>query len=541
MSATNGRAGSNGRQKTAVVIGAGPAGLTAAYELLTRTNIRPILLEATDMLGGISQTVSYKGNRIDVGGHRFFSKSDRVLDWWLDFMPVERGAAGAMEITYQNRTHQVEAPAGGPDPEETDRVMLVRSRTSRIYFNGQFFDYPIKLSPDTLRKLGLARSVRIGMSYLKSLVRPNRDPQNLEEFFIARFGRELYETFFKEYTEKVWGVPCTEISAEWGAQRVKGLSIGKALWHFAKNLIPSQSSGDLRQKGTETSLIERFLYPKLGPGQMWETVAAEYEAKGGTLLMQHRADGLHLRDGQITAVEAVDQTTGERHTFEADYVFSTMPVRGLVAGLDPEEPADAPPEHIRDIAAGLGYRDFLTVGLLVDKLAVSAPDGSLISDNWIYIQEPGVQVGRVQIFNNWSPYMVADPSKVWIGLEYFCNAGDALWEMADDALRVLAVEELDRIGLIHSADVIDGTVLRMPKAYPAYTGTYAAFDTVRDWLGGIENLILVGRNGMHRYNNQDHSMLAAMTAVDNLVEGRADFGNVWAVNTEQEYHEEKAG
>ncbi|MEM1044114.1 MAG: NAD(P)/FAD-dependent oxidoreductase [Bacteroidota bacterium] len=540
VSGANGTA-PNGRQKTAVVIGAGPAGLTAAYELLTRTTIRPVLLEATDALGGISQTACYRGNRIDVGGHRFFSKSDRVLDWWLGFMPVERGAAGAMEITYQNRTHRVDAPAGGPDPEETDRVMLVRSRTSRIYFNGQFFDYPVKLSPDTLRKLGLGRSVRIGMSYLKSLARPNRDPQNLEEFFIARFGRELYETFFKEYTEKVWGVPCTEISAEWGAQRVKGLSVGKALWHFAKNLVPKREAGDLRQKGTETSLIERFFYPKFGPGQMWETVAEEYEAQGGTLLMQHRADRLRLRAGRIAAVEAVDAATGERRTFEADYVVSTMPVRSLVAGLDPETPADALPETIRETAAGLGYRDFLTVGLLVDKLAVSAPDGSLIPDNWIYVQEPGVQVGRVQVFNNWSPYMVADPSKVWIGLEYFCNAGDDLWEMDDDALRALAVEELDRIGLLRRADVLDGTVLRMPKAYPAYTGTYADFDAVRDWLGGIENLILVGRNGMHRYNNQDHSMLAAMTAVDNLASGRADFGNVWAVNTEQEYHEEKSG
>jgi protoporphyrinogen oxidase len=527
-----GRKAETVQQGGAVVIGAGPAGLTAAYELRTRTDLPVTVFEATDALGGLSQTVVYRGNRMDIGGHRFFSKSDRVLDWWLAMLPPEAG--GAQALAYQGRTATVTLGVGAPIPPEAPAFML-RPRSSRIYFAGRFFDYPVTLTPDTLRKLGLRRTLRIGASYLRSALFPIREPQNLEEFFVNRFGRELYATFFRDYTEKVWGVPCTEIPASWGAQRVKGLSVARAVSHFLRSLVGRDEG--VRQKGTEASLIEQFLYPRRGPGEMWETVARRVAEVGGAIRMHHRVDRLEIQDGRVAAVEALDGVDGARVRVEAPaLVVSTMPVRSLVRAMAPPE---AVPPAVRAVAEGLVYRDFLIVGLLLKRLAGKAPREGMLRDNWIYIQEPGVQAGRLQVFNNWSPYLVADPDTVWVGVEYFCNEGDPLWREPDEALKALAVEELTRIGLAAPGDVLDGTVVRMPKAYPAYTGTYDRFETLRAWLDGIENLALAGRNGMHRYNNQDHSMLTAMTVVDQLAKGRRDPAAVWTVNTEQEYHEEK--
>ena len=523
------------RKRTAIIVGAGPAGLTAAYELLTRTDVHPLVLEKSGYMGGIARTVNYKGNRIDIGGHRFFSKSDRVMEWWLRFLPMQAVADPRQVITYQRQARAVAGTAGGPDPERVDRVMLLRRRRSRIYYLRRFFDYPVSLSLDTLRKLGIWRAARIGTSYVKAALFPVREPRNLEEFFVNRFGRELYATFFRDYTEKVWGVPCRSISAEWGAQRVKGLSVAKAIGHFLRGLVPRRR--DVAQKSTETSLIEQFLYPKHGPGQMWETVAEEVRAKGGEILTGLAVERLE-RDGRgITAVVARDAATGAARRFAGDVFFSTMPIRELVRALEPPAPAE-----VRAIAEGLVYRDFVTVGLLLDRLAIREEGergAALVRDNWIYIQEPDVNVGRLQIFNNWSPYMVADPSKVWVGLEYFCNEGDRLWTMPDAEMIALAGEELERIGIIERGAIRDAVVLRMEKTYPAYFGTYERFDELRAWLDAIPNLFLVGRNGMHRYNNQDHSMLAAMTAVDNIVAGRTDKANVWATNTEDEYLEER--
>ena len=527
----------NSSKKTAVIIGAGPAGLTAAHELIQRSDVEVLVLERTQLMGGIACTVNYKGNRIDIGGHRFFSKSDRVMDWWLDILPMQASSGGEAEITYHRKSRTVATAEAGPDPDEVDEVMLIRQRKSRIYYLRQFFNYPINLSFDTLSKLGPARTLRIGLSYLKSTLFPIRDPKNLEEFFIKRFGKELYLTFFKSYTEKVWGTSCRDISAEWGAQRIKGLSITKAILHFLKQALPSRGSGEISQKGTETSLIERFLYPKLGPGQMWDVVAERVRAAGGTIKTGLNVERI-LRDGdRIRAVEATETATGEKRTFTGDYFLSTMAVQNLVRGLD----GDVPPE-VAEISDGLVYRDFVTVGLLVGELKIKELDErgrpGLIRDNWIYIQEPDVQVGRLQIFNNWSPYLVADPDKVWIGLEYFCNQTDELWHKSDDEMIELAARELDHIEIIDRREVLDGVVLRVPKTYPAYFGTYDRFDRLRAYLDGFENLFLVGRNGMHRYNNQDHSMLTAMVAVDNIVEGRTDKSNLWEVNTEEEYHEE---
>ena len=529
--------------ETAVIIGAGPAGLTAALELLRQSEIRVVVLEQSHLMGGLSCTVEHAGNRIDIGGHRFFSKSDRVMNWWLDILPLEHTGGEQTRITYHNRSRDVHTDPAGPDPRTEDRVMLLRQRRSRIYYLRQFFDYPISLSPDTLRKLGLWRTFRIGLSYARTMLFPIREPANLEEFFISRFGRELYLTFFKSYTEKVWGTACRDISAEWGAQRIKGLSITKAVMHFLKSIFrrKSRSGGsDIAQKDVETSLIEQFMYPKFGPGQMWDEVARQIRELGGEIRTGWRVERLLTDDGQVHAVEAVHLSSGERKTVAGDYFFSTMAIRNLIHGLD----AEVPPE-IREISDGLVYRDFLTVGLLVDELEIKEADPSgrpgLIRDNWIYIQEPDVQVGRLQIFNNWSPYMVADPAKVWLGLEYFLNDSDELWNLDDGALIDLAKQELHHIEIIDQAKVRDGVVIRMPKTYPAYFGTYDRFDTLRAWLDRFQNLFLVGRNGMHKYNNQDHSMLTAMLAVENIVAGRTDKSNLWAVNTEEEYHEEKEG
>jgi protoporphyrinogen oxidase len=520
------------QRKTALIIGAGPAGLTAAYELLTRTDVLPIVLEQSTYMGGISRTVNYRGNRIDIGGHRFFSKSDRVMEWWLSHMPMEEVPDGANVITYQRKSRKINGNGSG-NGHSRDTVMLVRNRKSRIYFLRKLFEYPITLSAATLRNLGLWRTMRIGFSYVYRALFPLKRVENLEEFFINRFGEELYRTFFKSYTEKVWGVPCEKIDAAWGEQRIKKLSIAKSIAHAVKKMLPKRR--DVKQKDVETSLIERFLYPKYGPGQMWEEVARKVKELGGQIVTETRVTGLRVGPNQrITAVSA--KSADGEHVYECDYCFSTMPIRELVRSFSSPVPQD-----IREISEGLQYRDFMTVGLLLDELKLKDPAArdKLIADNWIYVQEPDVLAGRLQIFNNWSPWMVANPEHVWVGVEYFCNEGDDLWNRDDAALAELAAFELDKIGIIERSKVLDSTILRMPKSYPAYFGTYNRFDELRAYLDSFENLFLVGRNGMHKYNNQDHSMLTAMMAVDNIIEGRTDKANLWEVNTEQDYHETK--
>ena len=581
--------------KKAVIIGAGPAGLTAGLELLRRTEIVPIILEASGEIGGISRTIRYKGNRMDIGGHRFFSKSDRVMQWWMELMPPDLsvpGEAGSeaaanaattapgapsqpAEISYQGKRRVVTVPAhlheepplrglgplhhtdssaaeddseedsvedvaetvAVPEPDNPDLVMLIRPRRSRIYYLRRFFDYPITLTANTLKNLGVVRMVRVGTSYAVSRGRQIRPEKSLEDFLINRFGRELYLTFFKSYTEKVWGTPCHEISAEWGAQRIKGLSLTTAVKHFVKKMFRAKGEGgDLAQKGTDTSLIERFMYPKFGPGQLWEHVAELIQQKGGEIHMGWKVDRLNFADGEplrVASIEAVSQN-GERQTFAGDFFFSTMPMRDLLRAMQAPVPA-----NVLEVSDGLQYRDFITVGLLVDRLKVTEPDGGLLKDTWIYIQEPDVLLGRLQLFNNWSPYLVRDPAKVWIGLEYFCYETDDLWKMADDDLKQFAISEVAKIGILNPADVTDAHVVRVPKTYPAYFGTYDRFDELKEFTNRIDNLFLVGRNGMHKYNNQDHSMLTAMHVVDGLAAGRVDKQALWEINTEQEYHEEK--
>ena len=488
-------------EKTAIIIGAGPAGLTAAYELQKQTDIKPIIIETTTGIGGISRTVNYKGNRIDIGGHRFFSKNDWVMEWWQQFLPI-MGAPAKDDLILERKV-PVSEKSGAPDPEVSDRVMLIRQRISRIFFLRAFFDYPISLNLNTFKNLGIVRLIRIGFSYGWISLFPIKEEKSLEDFFINRFGGELYRTFFRDYTEKVWGVPCRNIKPEWGAQRIKGLSITKAVLHAIKTCLSKNDS--ITQKETETSLIEQFLYPKFGPGQLWETVAGQIEASGGEICMGQRVTGLRTEGQRVVGVEIEDVELHSVRVVEADYVFSTMPIRDLVAGISP-----SPPEDVQEVAKQLCYRDFITVGILAEKLLVESASGlrtinNILPDNWIYIQERDVKLGRLQIFNNWSPYLVADSSLVWMGLEYFCDEGDDLWILEDEQMSELAISELAKIGIIDPAQVVDSVVIRIPKAYPAYFGSYDRFSEVRDYLDKFDNLLLIGRNGMHRYNNMDHS------------------------------------
>jgi len=498
--------------KKAIIIGAGPAGLTAALELLERTDIKPVVFEMSDDIGGISKTVNYKGNRIDIGGHRFFSKSEKVMEWWDAILPKDN-----------------------VDPDAQDKVMLTRNRLSRIYYLRKFFSYPVTLSVETLKNLGLVRVLKIGISYVKIRFFPIKNEKSLEDFFVNRFGRELYLTFFKDYTEKLWGVECSKISADWGAQRVKGLSVSRAIIHGLKSIFQKQKD----QKKVETSLIDKFYYPKFGPGQMWEEVAKRIKEKGGEVRLGRRVVSLTREGERIVGVKTRDEKTGLIEKTAGDYFISTMPVRGLVRAI-----GDAVPAEVKEMAEGLVYRDFVTVGLLLRELKIKNTTkiktlNDLIPDNWMYIQERDVKLGRVQVFNNWSPYMVVDKNTVWIGLEYFCNQGDSFWNKTDEELGRIGTEELSRIGIIREEDVLDKVIIKMPKAYPAYFGTYDQFDKIRNYTDGIENLFLIGRNGMHRYNNMDHSMLAAMAAVDNIIGGIKTKDNIWQVNAEKDYHEEK--
>ena len=523
--------------KIAVVAGAGPAGLTAALELLRRSPIVPIVLEADVQVGGISKTVNYRGNRMDLGGHRFFSKSDWVMRWWQEILPIAQDpmdADSALRISYQRESHEFVPFVGAL--AATDAVMLIRRRLSRILHRRRFFDYPLRLNANTLKNMGVSEMLRVGSSYAQTRFSRRLPENSLEDFLVNRFGERLYRTFFKDYTEKVWGVPCTEISAAWGAQRIKGLSVTRALAHALAS--PFRSSNDTAQRGTETSLIERFLYPKLGPGQMWEAVAREVAARGGEVHLQHRVVGIERNDVTITAVTVRDENTGATRRIECGYFISTLPVQDLAAMLSPED------ERVARVTRRLPYRDFITVGLLLRKMSVpgtnprNASANGMPPDNWIYVQEPDVKIGRLQIFNNWSPALVADPATIWLGLEYFCREKDELWSMQNGRLIDFAAGELTKLNLIEHRDVLDGTVYRVPKAYPAYFGEYRHFGVVRDYLDAFRNLYSIGRNGMHRYNNQDHSMLSAKCAIDSIINGGSGKSKIWNINADESYIEE---
>lgn len=507
------------KNNTTIIIGAGPAGITAGLELVRAGKENIIILEALTEVGGISRTINHNGYRMDIGGHRFFSKNDWVMDWWKEMMPISEA------------TTNVEKSA--------PKSLLIRKRISRIYFLRKFFDYPISLNTKTIKNLGGLRILKIGLSYCRARISPIRNEKNLEDFFENRFGRALYKTFFKDYTEKVWGVSCKQISSEWGAQRIKGLSITSAITHAIKKITHRRSS-NIAQKDTETSLIETFLYPTYGPGQMWEIAAQEFIAKGGQIHFGKSVSSITLADSKVIEVKTISSASGAEESWECAQCISSMPVQNLITAM-----GSSPPGEVKRVAQGLVYRDFITIGVLLKKLrpqASASGSNNLLPDNWVYIQEPDVRIGRLQIFNNWSPALVKDPSKVWLGLEYFCQENDDLWSMNDKEFASFAIAELEKIGIASPCDVEDVHIERIPKAYPAYFGTYSQFDTIRSWIDKIENLYLVGRNGMHRYNNQDHSMLTGKHAANAIISGKNHQiakNEIWATNTEQEYHERK--
>ena len=467
--------------KTVAIIGGGPAGLTAAYELQKYSKAHhPVVFEESNQVGGISRTVVYKGYRYDIGGHRFFTKVKPVEALWKEVLPND---------------------------------FLKRPRMSRIYYRSKYFAYPLK-PMNALLNMGAYESCRILLSYAKWQVRPNKQESTFEQWVTNRFGGRLFWHFFKSYTEKVWGIPCNEIRADWAAQRIKNLSLRKAVW----NAISGSND--------TASLIEEFDYPRLGPGMMWETFRDRVVEAGGEVRMEQRVKKIHRDDRAIRAVEVENVVDGSSYVFAADQFISSMPITALVENMSP--PA---PKPVREAASRLKYRDFLIVTLILKKR-------DLFPDNWIYIHSPEVKVGRIQNFRSWSPEMLPDEEHSSIGMEYFCNEGDELWNMSNADLVALAGEELKKLDLVGDAEVVDGTVIRQPKAYPVYDHEYRdALEILRVWLDNFPNLQAVGRNGMHRYNNQDHSMLTAMLAVKNIL---GESHDLWSVNVEQEYHEETA-
>ena len=511
-----------------IIIGAGPAGLTAAYELLRdgADKYDVTVLEETNAIGGISRTVNYKGNRMDMGGHRFFSKMPEVNEWWENMLPSQ----GLPSYDDRLLRRKVKVVEGGPDPQKVDRVMLRRRRVSRILFNDKFYDYPVSLKPETIKNFGFFTTVKVGASYLSAAV--HKLPEdNLENFYINCFGRKLYEMFFENYTENLWGRHPSEIDASWGAQRTKGLSIVGIIKDFAGKTFK------VKNRKVNTSLIEEFKYPKLGPGQLWEVTADEVRKLGGEIIMEASVKKIIKNDeNKLTGITYIKD--GREVSLSGDYIISSMPVKDLVGGMN-----DVPEEAAR-IAAGLPYRDYMTLGVLVPKLNLVNKTkmrtvGNIVPDCWVYVQDRRVKMGRFQIYNNWSPYMVKDlKNTVWVGLEYFVSEGDKFWVMTEKQFSDFCVKEMVKLGLISSpSEVIDTHMEKVKKAYPAYFDTYDEIDTLIEYLNRFGNLWCVGRNGQHRYNNMDHSMATSFEAVKNILAGTTDKTNVWNVNTEQEYHE----
>ena len=498
--------------KKVIIIGAGPAGLTAADKLLDYNEEYEVtILEESQDIGGISKTVEYNGNRMDIGGHRFFSKNQEVMDYWEELMPLQDEKL--------------------INPDMQDNVMLIRKRVSRIYFLKKFFDYPISFKLQTLKNIGFIKTIKVGCSYLKAVVFKRKE-KTLEDFYINRFGKELYNMFFKNYTERLWGRKTKDISSDWGAQRVKGVSITAIIKDMINKVFKIKN-----KKNTETSLIEEFWYPKYGPGQLWNTLAKRIETKGGKILKGYKVVNINIKNNKIKSVECT--TSIGNFTIEGDIFISSMPVKDLVTGFKGERI----PEKILNIAKGLPYRDFITVGLLVNKLNLKNETNiktleNRVPDCWIYIHEPNAKLLRLQIFNNWSPYMVKDnKNTVWIGLEYTCQENDKYWNMEDQEFINFAANELIEMGIIEKGSILDSHREKIKKAYPAYFDTYKDMNKLVKYLDKYENLYCIGRNGQHRYNNMDHSMVTAFEAVKNIINGTKDKTNIWSVNTEKEYHE----
>lgn len=507
--------------KKAIIIGAGPAGLTAAYQLLKETDIKPIILEESNVVGGISQTVDYKGNKMDLGGHRFFTKNEEVNKIWQEIMIPQSAKSKDDILLNKNRDFKGDSPNG--DPETNNNVFLLRNRVSRIFYKRKFFDYPISMKPQTFLNMGFIDTMKAGFGYLGSMIH-KKEEDSLENFYINRFGKPLYSMFFENYTEKLWGVHPSQLSADWGSQRVKGISISKVL----KEAIAKP----FKKETNETSLIEEFEYPKYGPGQLYQLMAEKIIEMGGEIIYNTKVESIEFDiNNNIKSIN---------NKYSGDYYFSSMPIKDLFNSFK-----RSVPKEIFDAATNLPYRDFITVGLLLSQIKLENKTkietvNNIVPDCWIYMQERDLKIGRLQIFNNWSPYLVNDfENTIWMGLEYFCNEGDRYWNMSDEEFINLAIQELTKINIISEKDVLDATRIKVKKAYPAYFGSYDKINEIQDYLNKIDNLYCIGRNGQHRYNNMDHSMLTSIEAVNLIKNNNNDKSILWKVNTEKEYHESK--
>lgn len=513
------------KKKKVIILGAGPAGLTAAYDLLKKSHdYEVIVVEELDQVGGISKTIETKGNRMDLGGHRFFTKQKRVMDFWTEILPIQ-----GKETIDEKELGVTQEYLGKTDPEKENKVFLKRRRVSRIYYRDQFFDYPLKLNFQTIKNMGFITTFLAGCSYLKSKVIKKKE-DSLENFYINRFGKKLYSMFFEGYTEKVWGRSPKEIDASWGSQRVKGLSIVGILKDNLRRLFHSKA------ETKETSLIESFYYPKYGPGQMWETVKDKVVELGGVFLPNHKVIKINWEKNKITSVVCL--VGKEKVTLEGDYVFSSIAIKDFINALTKV------PKQVHKIADNLPYRDFVTVGVLLKDLKLKNKTKlktiqNRIPDCWIYIHNKNVEVGRMQIFNNWSPYLVKDfRNTVFVGLEYFCEEGDGRFERSIKEWEQLAIEELQKMDFINEEDILDCHAEKVKKAYPAYFDSYHEIEKVITYLNQFDNLYCIGRNGQHRYNNMDHSMMTGFVAVDHLLKDNFSKKIIWDINTEKDYYEE---
>ncbi len=512
-----------------VIIGAGPAGLSAAYKILKSSNDYQVLIfEEESQVGGISKTINYKGNRIDIGGHRFFTKDKEVEKIWTDILKIQS------KKSYDDKKLHIDKklPKKGLDPEKDDNVMLIRNRVSRIFYKNKFFDYPVSINLKTIRNLGFTDTILSGFSYLKySVFKKSED--NLEDFYINRFGKKLYSMFFEGYTEKVWGRKPKEISKEWGEQRVKGISIKEVVKNYFCKIFR------IKQKNKETSLIEQFYYPKFGPGEFYEELAKEVVSLGGKIIKNSKVVKVNKIRNKIDSITYIKGNI--EYTEKLDILISSMPIKDLINSMNNVS------KKVKNISNNLPYRDFITVGLLVDKLVLKNMTNiktlnNIIPDCWLYIQDTNVKLGRIQIFNNWSPYLVKDvDNSVWLGLEYCCNESDHFWNMSDKEIKNFSISELKKINIIDdNTKIIDSCCYKIKKAYPAYFDSYSEIDLVKDYLNKIDNLYCIGRNGQHRYNNMDHSMKTGIIAAKYIAYNKGCKEDIWNVNTEKSYHEEGA-
>ncbi len=515
------------RDKIALIIGAGPAGLSAAYHLLMETeDIKPVILEKFDCIGGISRTIWNNASGTDIGPHRLFSKNQDVIDLWEKLLPLQ--GKGAIDDKILNRITTLSE--NGPDPDEVNNVMLKRRRLSRIYYLKHFFDYPVSLNFTTILNLGIVRTFMAGFSYLKSCV--HKIPENsLEDFMINRFGCVLYQMFFEKYTEKVWGVHPSKISKEWGEQRIKGISLSKVLLNAILSPLKSIS-----KKDKETSLIEEYYYPKYGCSQLWQVMLDKILAMGGEIYYNTTVSQINTKDNKVFSVSAI--SNNNETTYVADYLVSSMPINELIAGLNNV------PEEVKYIAENLQYRDYILASYLCK--GINLPNNTkfltinnIAPDSWIYLQEDFIKAGRIYIMNNFSPYMIKDfQNNVLVNLEYFCNEGDELWSKSEAEMLDFGLNEFKKLGVLGSDNIIESRCVKVQKAYPAYFGVYKDFDKVKNYLNTIKNLYCIGRNGQHKYNNMDHSILSGMKVAD-VIKNNLPIDLLWSVNTEQEYHEAK--